>query len=192
MESPLVQVLLSMIFHLLTLGLHCYAQPYIDENVNRLESVLLSIVCMFTIGGTYFYSEDVGMENKERWSIVLLVLFLFGAILTPLAVAFDVLNKRSADGAEAILTNRINSLIARHSGSNEQAGDVVQISDASASSSFAITSIKSPASKGIFDLVRSMESASGSASALSTPKGAIAKVCAIWRVLFWGKLIGCE
>mmetsp|Transcript_36878 Transcript_36878/g.70683 ORF Transcript_36878/g.70683 Transcript_36878/m.70683 type:complete len:647 (-) Transcript_36878:221-2161(-) len=114
-DSPLTQVLLSMVFHLLTLGLHCYAQPYISVNVNRLESVLLSIVCMFTIGGTYFYSNDVGGDDKEQWSIALLFLFLLGAVMTPLAVAFDVLNTRSADRAVALLNHRMNCLIAGRS-----------------------------------------------------------------------------
>lgn len=183
MDSPLVQVLLSMVFHLLTLGLHCYAQPYIDKNVNRLESALLSIVCMFTIGGTYFYSNDVGGNAKEQWSIALLVLFLLGATMTPLAVAFDVFNKRSAHGAEAILINRIKCLMERESQHDASTDCTREASAETNMSSLSNKSNKSQvASKGLFDVIDALESRTREQSEIKRPKGTMAQVGGIGYV----------
>lgn len=169
-----------MMLHLLTLGLHSYAQPYIDENVNHLESTLLSIVCIFTIGGTYFYSDDVEGDDKNQWSIALLSMFLLGATMTPLAVAFDVFNKRSADVAESVLTNRIKILMEVEPRATEDPAcesEQPVAPNASRKSVGSSSSRRSSIGKGLLDLFDALEIGRSPQSSKVQPEEDVTKVC---------------
>lgn len=67
--------------------MHTYAQPYINVNINRLETVLLTIIVFFTVGGTYFFSPDVNQEDKDRFSWTPLMCMALGMILSPMVAA---------------------------------------------------------------------------------------------------------
>jgi len=108
--DALLQTIISLCVHSLSLAMHTYAQPYINVNINRLETVLLTIIVFFTVGGTYFFSPDVNQEDKDRFSWTPLMCMALGMILSPMVAAIDIIMDRDARRGEKTVSRTIQRL----------------------------------------------------------------------------------
>jgi len=110
-DVPLTQVFLSASLHLASLAAQFFARPYLNHHVNMLESVMLSIVSLFTICGTMFNDDELASYYKDSFSIIVLIVLGSGAMFAPVVAIMDVFTEVKSARAAGYLHKELLELL---------------------------------------------------------------------------------
>jgi len=103
--TPLIQTLVAVLFIFLVLVIHIWFQPYINETLDRIETLSLTTTFITLYGGLFYYIDftDSRISGMKEPITIALVFWHVGVVVTMVLVGVHlVLRQAARDGRKFI------------------------------------------------------------------------------------------